>query len=193
MPIISFCTRSSKAGSTQASETAMKFAITSLLMLVMMSVLVLVIIVLSILLYKRGDANTETQIRVIQQEARVVDSPDSPPIYPKSDPVYPLRGTETTYQQMGVLTTTSEGSMEPLILPLYGRPIRNGDRWMYYAASDKYHMWKIPVSFESKEDCQEEVGCREIYNGDKVSVPIYQKEFTAQIYKYNTLKYDPRV
>ena len=170
-------------------------------MLIMMSVLVLVIIVLSILLYKRGEtnanANTETQIRVIQQEApRAVatpDSPDSPPIYPKSDPTYPLRGTETTYQQMGVLTTTSEGSMEPLILPLYGRPIRNGDRWMYYAASDKYHMWKIPVSFESKEDCQEEVGCREIYNGDKVSVPIYQKEFTAQIYKYNTLKYDSRI
>jgi hypothetical protein len=34
-------------------------------------------------------------------------------------------------------------------------------------------------------DCQDDVGCDEIYNGDDVTVPDYaNKVFTARIYKY---------
>jgi len=114
-------------------------------------------------------------------------------INPTSDPVYPLRGVPQGIQQMGVLVSVvPEGSSDqPQILPLLGRPAANHrDRWEYYTSTDQYNMMRLPVSVDGRE-CQEDVGCREIYNGDTISVPTYKKEFTAQIYKYEKPQYNP--
>ena len=71
-------------------------------------------------------------------------------------------------------------------MPLFGRKMYSKDRWEYYTASDEYHMWRIPVMVNNR-DCQDDVGCDEIYNGDNVTVPDYaNKVFTARIYKYRT-------
>lgn len=106
------------------------------------------------------------------------------PVYPNRDPEYPLRALSATaeYQQVGILKST-DGS-EPIALPLFGRRMPNRpDRWEYYTATDKQNMLRVPVVFENR-DCLEEVGCNEVYKGDKIEVPVYDKTFEVQLYKY---------
>lgn len=120
----------------------------------------------------------------------VVSKPSSePPIYPQKNPAYPLRGVEQEFQQIGVLVSQDANEDQPILLPLFGRKMASRDRWEYYIASDKYHMWKLPVQFKNRM-CEDDVGCDEIYQGDEVVVPDYaNKVFTARIYKYDTPKY----
>ena len=107
------------------------------------------------------------------------------PVYPEQDPRYPLRKKNIGYQQVGVLVSNDLGETEPVILPLFGRKMSSRDRWNYYCASDKYHMWKLPVLYKNR-DCQADLGCDEIYDGDDVTVPDYaNKVFRARIYKYS--------
>lgn len=106
------------------------------------------------------------------------------PVYPNKDPEYPLRALSMTaeFQQVGILKST-DGS-EPIALPLFGRRLPNRpDRWEYYTATDKQNMLRVPVVFENR-DCLEEVGCNEVYKGDKMEVPVYNKMFEVQLYKY---------
>lgn len=102
-----------------------------------------------------------------------------PPHYPRDQPVY----NSATYQQIGILTS-EEGDKEPIILPLFGRKIPNrSDRWQYYTATDKNTMMRIPLSYQNR-DCEDEVGCAELYTGDQLQVSIYQdRAFTVTIYK----------
>jgi hypothetical protein len=110
-------------------------------------------------------------------------SAGDPPVYPRKSPDYPLRNVPRDYQQVGVLVDSQEGG-EPTILALFGRKMQTRDRWEYYAASDKFHMWKLPVQVQ-KRMCDHEFGCDEIYNGDQVIVPDYgNRTFTARIYAY---------
>jgi len=115
-------------------------------------------------------------------------------ISPTSDPAYPLRGVPQSFQQMGTIVSSAPDASpdaQPTILPLVGRPSpTNRDRWNYYTATDQYNMMRVAVAVDGK-DCQEDVGCREITNGDTISVPAYKKDFTAQIYKYDRPQYNP--
>ena len=105
-------------------------------------------------------------------------------VYPKENPQYPGSNKIMGYQQVGVLVSKDMGENEPIILPLYGRKMISRDRWSYYCASDKYHLWKLSVMYENR-DCQDEVGCNEIYDGVDVVIPDYaNKVFKARIYKY---------
>ena len=126
----------------------------------------------------------------VQQVIKVVTkNDDRPPIYPRHNPEYPLQRTPQGYQQVGVLVSKDSAEEKPIIMPLFGRKMYSKDRWEYYTASDEYHMWRIPVTVNNR-DCQDDVGCDEIYNGDNVTVPDYaNKVFTARIYKYK----DPRI
>jgi hypothetical protein len=124
------------------------------------------------------------------------DLPDEPTRYPP--PVNaintPSRGDPPQYQQVGILTAQSESSDNPFILPLYGRPTYYGSQqWEYYAASDKFHLWRMPVISNSK-DCSLQYGCNEIYDGDFVSVPSYEgKSFKVSLYPKNNPRYIPYV
>ena len=121
--------------------------------------------------------------------SRQVPVINAPPVYPTKPPEYPLRGQPSQFQQMGVLVAAVDGDKEPILLPLFGRKLSSRDRWEYYCASDKFHMMRLPVVVGSR-DCQEDVGCDEIFNGQQVMVPDYgTKPFTARIYKYNTQTY----
>lgn len=109
---------------------------------------------------------------------------DRAPIYPRHNPEYPLQRKPQGYQQVGVLVSKDSAEEKPIIMPLFGRKMYSRDRWEYYTASDEYHMWRIPVMVNNR-DCQDDVGCDEIYNGDNVTVPDYaNKVFAARIYKY---------
>lgn len=108
------------------------------------------------------------------------------PVYPDKDPEYPLRALAPSaeFQQVGILKSI-DGS-EPIVLPLFGRRLPNRpDRWEYYTATDKQNMLRVPIVFENR-DCLEEVGCNEVYKGDTIEVPVYNKQFEVQLYKYRT-------
>lgn len=117
-------------------------------------------------------------------------SPPAPPVYPTKLPEYPLRHQRSSFQQVGALVLSDNDSKEPVILPLFGRKLSNRDRWEYYCASDKFHMTRLPVRFGNR-DCEDDVGCDEIFNGQEVTVPDYgNKTFTARMYKYNVPRYN---
>ena len=106
-----------------------------------------------------------------------------PPVYPRENPQYPLRHVPSTFQQVGVLVSQDANEDQPIILGLFGKK-KSNDRWEYYVASDKYHMWKLPIQVKNRM-CDEDVGCEEIYNGDEIVVPDYaNKVFIARMYKY---------
>lgn len=106
------------------------------------------------------------------------------PVYPRQNPVYQSQRStpRPEFQQVGTLIY--EDGDEPIVLPLFGRPMpTRNDRWEYYTATDKQYMLKIPIVFEEK-DCSDELGCREVYSKDTVFIPAYKKEFKVNLYKY---------
>lgn len=111
---------------------------------------------------------------------------DLSPIYPKNLPLY---NNTSSYQQIGILTS-NETDKEPIILPLFSRKIHNrNDRWNYYTASDKYNMMRLPIVIDNI-NCDDEIGCKEIYNNDIIYLDIYKgRAFTATIYKNDVPKY----
>ena len=113
--------------------------------------------------------------------------------YPTVDTVVPIniptRGHISRYQQIGVLTN-NDGD-EPIILPLYGKPTYPGSsKWLYYTSTDKFPSIKLPVLNNSK-DCQNEYGCKEIYESETINVPSYNKDFSVSIYQYDKPRYIP--
>ncbi len=101
----------------------------------------------------------------------------------------PSRGEVGNYQQVGALVNNKEGDSK--ILPLFGKQTYPGsNKWLYYTSSDQYQSVKLPVVNNNK-DCTDEYGCSEITNDDEVKVPAYDKEFKANIYKFDKPRYIP--
>ena len=99
----------------------------------------------------------------------------------------PTRGHTSNYQQVGILTGGDQ------ILPLFGKLTFPGsNKWLYYTATDKFQMIKIPVNHKSR-DCTSEYGCDELYDGDLVHVPAYNKEYKVSIYQLDAPRYIPYV
>jgi hypothetical protein len=107
------------------------------------------------------------------------------PVYPKKMPQY----DNNEYQQTGILTA-HEMDKEPIILPLFAKKVRNNkDRWQYYTATDKNNMMRLPIVHQNMK-CDDDIGCKEIYDGDKLYIEIYQgRIFTATIYKTEAPRY----
>ena len=155
---------------------------------VMYLVLIAVIIVLFVLLLfvakpapKATPQATPAPIIVVKTDSTPPGgaSRNIPPHFPQDQPYY----SSSSYQQIGILTS-EETDKEPIVLPLFGRKLTNrSDRWQYYTATDKNNMMRIPLSYQNR-DCEDEVGCNEIYSGDQLQVSIYQgRTFTATVYK----------
>lgn len=104
------------------------------------------------------------------------------------------RGEPPAYQQLGMLLSDrSDGLDEPIMLPLFGRPIYVGSsKFEYYAASDKQHMMRIPISVENRS-CSKDTGCNELYDGDSVYVPTYKRNFTVTLYEKDAPRYIPYI
>ena len=129
-----------------------------------------------------------------------------------SDPLYPplkrgipinieTRESGGDYQQLGILSKgsindddkTPGHNTDSVILPLYGKPTyRGSNKWLYYTETDKLHPVKIPVNYGGK-DCTDDYGCDEIYDGSSVTIPSYNGDFTAKIYKLNKPRYIPYI
>lgn len=104
------------------------------------------------------------------------------------------RGTNSDYQQVGILTQNKSGSTDNLILPLMGRRALTGrDKWQYYSMSNTGHLnSKLPISVNGKS-CTGEYGCEDINNGDMVYVEGYNDLFKVTKYENDTLRYLPSI
>jgi len=104
---------------------------------------------------------------------------------PTLAPPMATRGAAPSYAQVGILTKLDEdpdADKAPTILPLFGRPTYPGSQvWAYYAASDKFHVNKLPV-ITAKRECSKDPGCPQLWDHDRVRVPAYKSEFEVTLY-----------
>ena len=105
------------------------------------------------------------------------------------------RGVPDSYQQVGVITTPggtdNSGTPTRTILPLFGRAIDAArNKWNYYTRTDGMNPVQVPLQFK-RRNCDDDVGCDEVTDGDSVGVPVMGQAFTANIYRYSTPRYLP--
>ena len=106
-------------------------------------------------------------------------SPDYSRI-PRSDAPFNIatQGIPQEYQSMGIVKTT-----DGKLLPLFGRrSISARERYNYYTRTDSYNPLPIPIEIQGR-DCQDQVGCPELYNGDKVKLSATNESGEVTIYR----------
>jgi hypothetical protein len=100
----------------------------------------------------------------------------------------PSRGLPESYQQMGVLKKNSGD-----LIPLYGRRVGSrSDRFNYYTRTDTYNPLPLPINYK-RRDCQDSVGCDELYNGDEIVVSPTGEKATATLYQFDGPTYIPSI
>jgi hypothetical protein len=98
------------------------------------------------------------------------------------------RGAPESYQQMGVVLG-SDGKP----LPLYGRRVApRSDRFNYYTRTDTYNPVALPIHFKRK-DCQDNLGCDEVFNGDSVKISPTGEEVKVTLYGFDGPRYSPDI
>jgi hypothetical protein len=94
----------------------------------------------------------------------------------------PTQGIPESYQSMGIVKT-GDGKL----LPLYGRrSISSRERYNYYTRTDTYNPIPIPVQIKGR-DCQDQVGCPELYNGDTVKLAATNETGEVTIYRVSDI------
>ena len=87
----------------------------------------------------------------------------------------------TNYRQVGILTPLNKS--EDKILPLMGRPLNLGrNTWQYYTISNQHNNVKLQI-IKNKKKCNNEYGCDEILEKEKVFVQGYNQPFLTTIYE----------
>ena len=90
------------------------------------------------------------------------------------------QGFPDEYQSMGVVTTQSGE-----ILPLYGRRVASrSDRFNYSVP--------LPINYK-KRDCQDDVGCDELFDGENIRINPTGQEGKVNIYRFNGPTYVPNI
>jgi Family of unknown function (DUF5755) len=98
------------------------------------------------------------------------------------------QGLPESYQSMGVIKT-SEGT----VLPLYGRrTTARSDRFNYYTRTDTYNPVPLPIEY-NKRNCQEDVGCNELFDGETVTIKPTGQTATSSIYRFDGPTYIPGI
>lgn len=148
--------------------------------------LILLLLFIGYFIYILMTPNEKIIIKTIEKEYITPNNKqENTIVYPDKLPDY----NNHDYQQIGILTA-NESDKEPIVLPLFAKKIRNNrDRWNYYTATDKNNMMRLPIKHQNM-DCDDNIGCREINDGDTLNIDIYQgRIFTATIYKKQSPQY----
>ena len=97
------------------------------------------------------------------------------------------RGEPNEYQNIGLLKNNEDPND---IRPLYGRrTYRGSNMWNYYSLLNNHIQVQIPIIREN--NCLNNRGCREIYNGEEIT--LNNIKYTAEIYPYTDFKYIPYI
>jgi hypothetical protein len=98
------------------------------------------------------------------------------------------QGLPESYQSMGVIKK-SDGS----VLPLYGRRTTgSGDRYQYYTRTDTYNPVPLPSRYKRK-NCQEDIGCDELFSGEEVVIGPTGEKAETTLYKFDGPTYIPGI
>jgi len=98
----------------------------------------------------------------------------------------PTQGFPEAYQPMGLLKQ-GDGKL----LPLYGRRVASrADRFNYYTRTDTYNPVPLPIQYK-KKDCQDPVGCQELFDGDSVRLSPTGEDATVTLYRFDGPMYVP--
>ena len=158
---------------------------------------------------------TQQNIQSIEQQTldrdrAVIEDPLYPPLkrnYNMPDirgmPInIQTRESAGDYQQIGILhknTNTDKALDKPgnndenVILALFGKRLyRRSTNWLYYVIAEKNNI-KIPLFIDGVNCTNDDRGCRELNDGDSVSIPQYNGEFLVQLYRFDAPKYIPYV
>ena len=85
------------------------------------------------------------------------------------------------YQQIGFLYSDD---VKHEMLPLLGRRVHNGStNWNYYTVTNNDLPIKIPIHVSGR-NCYSQYGCKELYDGDQISVKELSAQFTVRIYEH---------
>ena len=88
-----------------------------------------------------------------------------------------LSGVPRTYTPVGYLQQDTN------MFPLYGRASpTNTHRWNYHTVTDRLSNIRLPIQSIDGRDCTLDMGCNELYEGDRVSVPGFPGVFTVHTY-----------
>jgi hypothetical protein len=113
---------------------------------------------------------------------------NSPTAIMSTIPTIATQGIPETYQSMGVLKT-EDGKL----LPLYGRRTSSrSDRFQYYTRTDSYNPVQLPLEYK-RHNCQDDIGCDELYDGDKLKIGATGDDATVTIYRFSGPTYVPKV
>jgi hypothetical protein len=100
----------------------------------------------------------------------------------------PTQGLPESYQSMGILKK-ADGQ----VLPLIGRRVGSrADRFNYYTRTDTYNPVPLPLEYK-RRDCQDPVGCDELFDGDEVRVKATGEELKATLYRFDGPLYVPNI
>jgi hypothetical protein len=103
-----------------------------------------------------------------------------------SVPRIATRGLPETYQSMGIVRTESGE-----LLPLFGRRVASrSDRFNYYTRTDTSNPIPLPVKYK-RRDCQDDVGCDELFDGDEVDIAPTNQKGRVTVYRFNGPTYIP--
>ena len=98
-------------------------------------------------------------------------------------------GYPDQFQQMGIINVETSNQ----ILPLYGRRAGNrSDRYNYYTRTDTYNPIQLPIHYE-RRDCMDDVGCQELFGGEKIKIDGLNSHGSVKVYKYDAPRYIPSV
>ena len=138
------------------------------------------LILVGVILYMVKYPNT--QIVLVQESPSLsTPSPPPPPIETRP-PEYrppPLKKYKPSeFQQMGVMTGDNGE-----IMPIYGREsMTHRDRYHYHTVSKGDQLYPLPLTVDGRR-CDEDMGCQELYGGEKITALGVPGTFNAEIYR----------
>lgn len=98
----------------------------------------------------------------------------------------PTQGLPEAYQSMGVLQADNGQ-----ILPLYGRRTAySSNRYNYYTRTDTNNPVPLPIHYK-RRDCQDSMGCDELFSGETIKILPTGSSATATIYQFDGPLYVP--
>lgn len=134
------------------------------------------------------ESGDDRYMRAPKPERNWMTAPDMTTSTMYGLPTVPTRGLPETYQSMGVIK-----SEDGKILPLYGRrTTARSDRFQYYTRTDTYNPVPLPIRYQNR-DCQDDVGCSELMDGERIKVASLGEEGTVSIYRFNGPTYVPTI
>ena len=123
-----------------------------------------------------------THVMIVQEPS--VDTTPTPPPPPvdtrppeyRSPPIKSYKPRD--FQQMGVMTGENGE-----IMPIYGRESRTRrDRYHYHTVSAGDQLYPLPLTVDGRR-CDEDMGCQELYGGEKITALGVPGTFNAEIYR----------